>query len=1102
MEIKYVGHTTVPTQSRSLHLNNVLHVPKAAKNLVSVHRLVKDNSAFIEFHPDFFLIKDQATRNTILKGPCRRGLYPLPASSSVKQANAVDKPTVSRWHDRLGHPSLSIVTKVIDSNNLSCSSVSNKQTVCDACQQAKSHQLPYSRSVSSTHFPLQLVHSDVWGPAVESVGRKRYYVSFVDDFSRFTWIYFLKYKSEVFQKFHEFQTMVERQFDRKILAMQTDWGGEYQKLNSFFSQIGIIHHVSCPHAHQQNGVIERKHRHIVEVGLSLLAHASMPLKFWDEAFMAATFLINRLPSKVIENQTPFERLLKQKPEYLSLRTFGCACWPNLRPYNHHKLELRSKQCAFLGYSNLHKGYKCLDIQSGRVYISRDVIFDEGVFPFSTLHSNAGARLRAEIALLPPDLVPFITTEQSVDHVFNSPNPTDDSTPAACDHRFTQGGSRLPSAKPEEDSASHPDAQASHPRNSAGTSSAAAPVEAARAGVLLSPARQSGDSTSPTAAGEIPAAMTVPAPSSYPAAARGDTAADTEAAAPGDGSSEAAPAPETGSSAAAGSSVGVTETPSRPHTRLRDGIRKPKVYTDGTVRYGCFIASGEPQSLDEALKNRDWKLAMDAEYDALVNNKTWHLVPPKKGINVIDCKWVYKVKRKSDGSLDRYKARLVAKGFKQRYGIDYEDTFSPVVKPATIRTILSVAVSRGWSLRQLDVQNAFLHGYLEEDVYMKQPPGYEDKSKERYICKLDKALYGLKQAPRAWYSRLSNKLCQLGFKASKADTSLFYYNKGTVIIYMLIYVDDIIVASSTQEATTCLLNDLRKEFALKDLGDLHFFLGIEVKKMNNGILLTQGKYAKDVLQRANMMECKPVNSPLSTSEKLSAHEGDLLGPQDATAYRSVVGGLQYLTLTRPDISFAVNKVCQYLHAPTTVHWATVKRILRYLKHTMEIGLKICKSSSLLVSAFSDADWAGDQDDRRSTGGYAVFLGSNLISWSARKQSTVSRSSTEAEYKAVANATAEVMWIQTLLYELGIQAPKKAKLWCDNIGAKYLSANPVFHARTKHIEVDYHFVRERVARRLLDIEYISTKDQIADGFTKPLAVRNLEMFKNNLNLGSCD
>ena len=196
------------------------------------------------------------------------------------------------------------------------------------------------------------------------------------------------------------------------------------------------------------------------------------------------------------------------------------------------------------------------------------------------------------------------------------------------------------------------------------------------------------------------------------------------------------------------------------------------------------------------------------------------------------------------------------------------------------------------------------------------------------------------------------------------------------------------------------------------------------------------------------------------------------------------------------------MCQYLHAPTTTHWIAVKRILRYLKHTVKIGLRISRSSSLLVSAFSDADWAGCSDDCRSTGGFAVFLGSNLISWSARKQATVSRSSTEAEYKAIANATAEIMWIQTLLYELGIQVPKAARLWCDNIGAKYLTANPVFHARTKHVEVDYHFVRERVARKLLEIEYVSTRDQIADGFTKPLSVRQLEIFKNNLNLGRLD
>jgi hypothetical protein len=232
--------------------------------------------------------------------------------------------------------------------------------------------------------------------AVRPVGR----AFFIDDYSKFTWIYLHCHKSEVFQRFHDFQNLVERMFSRKIIAMQTDRGGEYQKLNTFFQRIGISHHVSCPYAHRQNGSAERKHCHIVEVGLSLLAHASMPLKFWDEAFITVTYLINRLPSKVIDNQTPLERLLHQKPDYSMLRTFGCACWPNPRPYNTRKLQFRSKRCVFLRYSNIHKGFKCLDVSEGRVYIYRDVIFDESVFPFHELHPNAGARLREEALLLP------------------------------------------------------------------------------------------------------------------------------------------------------------------------------------------------------------------------------------------------------------------------------------------------------------------------------------------------------------------------------------------------------------------------------------------------------------------------------------------------------------------------------------------------------------------------------------------------------------------------------------------------------------------------------------------------------------------------------
>jgi hypothetical protein len=242
-------------------------------------------------------------------------------------------------------------------------------------------------------------------------------------------------------------------------------------------------------------------------------------------------------------------------------------------------------------------------------------------------------------------------------------------------------------------------------------------------------------------------------------------------------------------------------------------------------------------------------------------------------------------------------------------------FSPVVKMATIHVILSIVVPRKWCLSQLDVQNVFLHGVLEEDVYMKQPPGYMDSSAPLHVCKLDKALDGLKQAPKAWYSRLSAKLIHLGFTICKADTSLFIYNRSGVIIYLLVYVDDIIITSSTPMAVTALLKDLRSDFALKDLGELHFFLGIQVTKSADGLVLSQEKYASEILQNAEMTHCKPIHTPLVTSEKLSISNGAALGEEQGTQYRSIVEGLQYLTLTRPDLSFTMNRVCQFLHAPT-------------------------------------------------------------------------------------------------------------------------------------------------------------------------------------------
>jgi histone deacetylase 1/2 len=637
---------------------------------------------------------------------------------------------------------------------------------------AKSHQLSFPISNHVSTAPLELIFTDVWGPAIPSASGLKYYVSFIDDFTKFTWTYFLHAKSEVEHTFLRFQKHVELLLDTKIKSVQSDWGGEYRRLHKYFLDHGIIHYISCPHTHQQNGSAERKHRHIVETGLALLAHSSMPLTFWDEAFATAVHLINRMPTRVIDNATPLERLLgnKAKPNYDLLKTFGCACWPFLRPYNARKLTFRSKECVFIGYSNHHMGYKCLDVSTGRVYISRNVIFDENVFLFAR-NSSSGSSVYSATDLLTDVHVQPIPLV--VPYAGNPGGGADDDRHAGdVDHHAGESNSE------------------SGPLHSDSASGSASPA--------------------------------------FSSSAHGSTSSTTDQ---------------------SGSAHQPTPPPAHPmRTRLRSGITQPKQRTDGTVTYTASRATDfEPDSVAAALQDPRWKAAMDAELAALHRNETWRLVPAPPGINLIDSRWVFKVKHNPDGTVERYKARLVAKGFKQRHGIDYDDTFSPVVKPTTIRVILSLAVTQGWHMRQLDVDNAFLHGFLEEEVYMLQPPGYVDPRYPHHICKLEKSLYGLKQAPRAWFARLSSKLQSLGFVPSKADVSLFVYKDKSITIYMLVYVDDIIVVSSTSSAADQLLKQLRSEFPVKYLGSLGYFLGIEVKHVKDGVLLYQQKYVNDLLK---------------------------------------------------------------------------------------------------------------------------------------------------------------------------------------------------------------------------------------------------------------
>jgi hypothetical protein len=408
-------------------------------------------------------------------------------------------------------------------------------------------------------------------------------------------------------------------------------------------------------------------------------------------------------------------------------------------------------------------------------------------------------------------------------------------------------------------------------------------------------------------------------------------------------------------------------------------------------------------------------AMQSEFDALISNRTWTLCPRPLHQKVVRNKWVFRVKQKPDGSVDRYKARLVAKGFDQTCGVDYYETFSPVVTPVSIQIILALAVQFDWHIRQLDVSNAFLHGVLTEEVYMEQPQGFLDSTHPNYVCRLHKSIYGLKQAPRAWFTRLSTALLELGFIGSQVDLSLFMCHFGSIHIFLLIYVDDIIVTSNHASLIDVLVAKLTSDFAMKDLGSLHYFLGIQAVWTVDGLHLRQSKYNTDLLRRVQMDEAKPYGAPCVAGSKMSRFDGEPL--VDPTLFRHVFGALQFATLTRPDLAYAMNQLCQHMHRPTTVHWTVAKRVLHYLKGYIDHGL-LFRKGSLELHAYCDSDWAGNPDDRRSTTGFGIFHGSNLISWAAKKHPTVSRSSTEAEYRSMALATTKLFWIRMLLQELRV------------------------------------------------------------------------------------
>ncbi|KAG8492771.1 hypothetical protein CXB51_010255 [Gossypium anomalum] len=470
---------------------------------------------------------------------------------------------------------------------------------------------------------------------------------------------------------------------------------------------------------------------------------------------------------------------------------------------------------------------------------------------------------------------------------------------------------------------------------------------------------------------------------------------------------------------------------------------------------CNVAIVEPSSYEEAATDMNWKKAMEAEIDMIQKNQTWDLVerPEKK---VIGVRWVFRAKFNADGLLNKHKARLVVKGYSQQYGVDFEETFAPVARLDTIK--------------------------LLEEIYIEQPDGFQVQGQEDKVYRLKKALYGLKQAPRAWYDRVDAYLSKLGFEKSLSEPTLYVKkSKDETLLIVSIYVDNLLVTGSKDVLVNEFKAQIQEVFDMTDLGVMTYFLGMEVNQTNRGIFISQHAFILKILDKFSMQNCKPVSTPMAQGEKLSSI-GDHVRI-DEKEYRSLVGCLLYLTATRPDLMHAISLLARFMHCCNVVHFRAAKRVLRYIKGTLRLGLLFKKEEELKLVGYSDSDWAGCIDDMKSTSGYFFTLGSSVFCWCSKKQQTVAQSTAEAEY-IVAAAVIQAIWLRKLLYDFNEEQLEPTEIKVDNQSAVAIAKNPVFHGKTKHFKIKFHFVREAEQTGEVSLVHCSSQDQLADILTKPL------------------
>ena len=960
-------------------LTDIYYIPDLRSNILSLGQAT-EQGCDVRMKDDYLTLRDSNGRllTKVLRTPNR--LYKIPLK--IGQPNCLLtklKEEPWRWHARLGHISFkTIQTMAAQKMVHGLPEIKEENQLCDSCLVGKQtrHSFPNATPYRSAKA-LELLHADLCGPISPATpAHNRYIFVIIDDCTRYMWTILLKEKSEAFEKFKEFKSLVEKEVNSKIGTLRTDRGGEFtsKEFHEFCNKSGIKRHLTAPYTPQQNGVVERRNRTLMEMTRSMLKATNVPNYMWGEAVRHATYVINRVPTRALKNSTPYESLKKRKPSIAHIRVFGCVAHAKIDSHRLKKLDDRSQALVHLGVEPGSKAYRLYNPTSKGIVVSRDVIFDERTCwnwkgGDKEANTNSGMFSMTWGTTLDEGAGPFVSGQRQEENIA-----------AESEHQ------------PEEPETTH--------------------IE------------------------------------------------------------------------------DVDEEATTQETRQSNRQRSKPSYLDdyillAEVECELLLLSiyDEPRNFHEAKGNKRWTNACEDEIDSINKNNTWELVELPQGVKIIGLKWVFKVKRNADGSINKFKARLVAKGYVQEHGIDFDEVFAPVARLETIRLLIGLAAANKWEIHHLDVKTAFLHGELNEEVYVSQPEGFEKKGEEHKVFKLSKALYGLRQAPRAWNTKLDQILKRLGFKKCSKESSVYRKDDKGKLLIVAIYVDDLFVTGNSKAEIADFKKNMSKNFEMSDLGLLTYYLGLEVKQNPDCITITQEAYAKRILKEAAMDECNPTCIPMEFGLQLSKGQDE---PEiDPTLYRRRIGCLRYLMHTRPDMAFAVSILSRYMHSPRTSHGDTLKRVLRYLRGTVGYGLSYKKGETKRLVGFSDSSHNTDPDDGRSTTGHLFCLGETPVTWCSQKQDTVALSSCEAEFMAATEAAKQAIWLQDLVSEITGKKMEKTLIRVDNKSAIALAKNPVFHRRSKHIAKRFHFIREKVEQNEIDVEHVPGTEQKADILTKALA-----------------